>query len=51
MYINFPFFVRNNLGYYYCGEIAYDKDTLRIEARRSIPDDSILRRMIGPQMP
>jgi hypothetical protein len=42
MYINFPFFVRNNLGYYYCGEIAYDKDTLRIEARRSIPDDSIL---------
>ena len=42
MYINFPFFVRNSSGYYYCGEIAYDRDTLRIEARRSIPDDSIL---------
>jgi hypothetical protein len=42
MYINFPFFVRNSSGYYYCGEIAYDKGTLRIEARRAIPDDSIL---------
>jgi len=42
MYINFPFFVRNSSGYYYCGEIAYDRDTLRIEARRPIPNDSIL---------
>jgi hypothetical protein len=42
MYINFPFFVRNSSGYYYCGEIAYDRGTLRIEARRAIPDDSIL---------
>jgi len=42
MRINFPFFVRDSSGYYYCGEIAYDKGTLRIKARRTVLDGSIL---------
>jgi len=42
MHINFPFFALENGSGYYCGEIAYDKGTLRIEARRTVFDSSIL---------
>jgi hypothetical protein len=42
MHINFPFFALGKGSGYYCGKIAYNKVTLRIEARRTDPDSSII---------